>query len=274
MKILFLWERDSQRGICADSERSAVRHSICAWSTLFSSVPIAGTSCLPHPAEVCADSRIRTDVANIQYTSGTTGQPKGVMLTHRNQVNNGKMLASAVCATPKRDRICVPLPLYHCFGCVIGTMSALASGAAMILPNWTFDPRATLQAVQAERVTSLYGVPAMFIAELGLPDFKSYDLSSLRTGMMAGAPCPVEVMKRVICDMGCAELTIGYGQTESTPVVTMSATDDPVELRVSTIGKALPCTEMKIVSVLDGHTVPARRAGRSLRPGLHGNEGI
>ena len=201
-----------------------------------------------------------TDVANIQYTSGTTGQPKGVMLTHRNQVNNGKMLAWGMRYT-ERDRICVPVPLYHCFGCVIGTMSALASGAAMVLPNWTFDPRATLQAVQAERATSLYGVPAMFIAELGLPDFKSYDLSSLRTGMMAGAPCPVEIMKRVMCEMRCAELTIGYGQTESAPVVTMSQPDDPMEHRVSTIGKALPCTEMKIVSVLDGETVPAGEQG-------------
>jgi fatty-acyl-CoA synthase len=182
------------------------------------------------------------------------------MLTHRNQVNNGKMLAWGMRYT-ERDRICVPVPLYHCFGCVIGTMSALASGAAMVLPNWTFDPRATLQAVQAEGATSLYGVPAMFIAELGLPDFKLYDLSSLRTGMMAGAPCPVEVMKRVMCEMRCAELTIGYGQTESAPVVTMSQPDDPMEHRVSTIGKALPCTEMKIVSVLDGETVPTGEQG-------------
>ena len=182
------------------------------------------------------------------------------MLTHRNQVNNGRMLAQGMRYT-ERDRICVPLPMYHCFGCVIGTMSALASGAAIIMPNWTFDARATLQAVQAERATSLYGVPAMFIAELGLPDFKSYDLSSLRTGMMAGAPCPVEVMKRVMCEMRCAELTIGYGQTESTPVVTMSTPDDPVELRVSTVGKALPCTEMKIVSLLDGQTVPTGEQG-------------
>jgi fatty-acyl-CoA synthase len=144
---------------------------------------------------------------------------------------------------------------------VIGTMAALASGAAMILPNWTFDPRATLQAAQAERATSLYGVPAMFIAELGLPEFGSFDLSSLRTGMMAGAPCPVEVMKRVICEMHCPELTIGFGQTESAPVVTMSAPDDPLELRVSTIGKALPATEVKIASVVDGETLPIGEQG-------------
>ena len=184
------------------------------------------------------------------------------MLTHRNQVNNGRMLAAGMRFT-ERDRICVPLPMYHCFGCVIGTMSALASGAAIVLPSWTFDARAALAAVQAERATSLYGVPAMFIAELGLPGFASYDLSSLRTGMMAGAPCPVEVMKRVMREMHCPELTIGYGQTESTPVVTMSTPDDAVELRVSTVGKALPCTEMKIVSLLDGATVATGEQGES-----------
>ena len=200
------------------------------------------------------------DVANIQYTSGTTGTPKGVMLTHRNQVNNGRMLAQGMHYT-NRDRICVPLPMYHCFGCVIGTMSALASGAALILPHWTFDARATLEAVQAEQATALYGVPAMFIAELSLPQFATFNLTSLRTGMMAGAPCPVEVMKRVMCEMHCRELTIGYGQTESTPVVTMSAVDDPVEVRVSTVGKALPCTEMKIVSPLDDRTLPAGEQG-------------
>jgi len=140
-------------------------------------------------------------------------------------------------------------------------MAALASGAAMILPNWTFCPRATLGAIHTERATSLYGVPAMFIAELGVAEFASYDLSSLRTGMMAGAPCPVEVMKRVVSEMHCPELTIGYGQTESAPVVTMSGLDDPPELRVSTIGKALPATEMKIVSVENGRTVPTGEQG-------------
>jgi fatty-acyl-CoA synthase len=160
-----------------------------------------------------------------------------------------------------RDRICIPVPMYHCFGCVIGTMSALASGAAIILPNWTFDARATLEAVQAESATSLYGVPAMFISELNLPDFKHFNLTSLRTGMMAGAPCPVEVMKRVMTEMHCPELTIGYGQTESTPVVTMSAVDDPGKIRVSTIGKALPCTELKIVSPLENDTVPIGKQG-------------
>jgi fatty-acyl-CoA synthase len=258
IKALFLWERDGRAEYAQilsearSGQDQSLAHTICfgtdQWEELFESLGEISEPVRPE------------DVANIQYTSGTTGQPKGVMLTHRNQVNNGKLLAAGMRFT-ERDRICVPVPMYHCFGCVIATMSALASGAAIILPNWTFCPRATVEAVQAEKTTALYGVPAMFIAELGLPDFSSYDLSSLRTGMMAGAPCPVEVMKRVICEMHCPQLTIGYGQTESTPVVTMSSPDDPVELRVSTIGKALPCTEMKIVSALDGETVATGEQG-------------
>jgi fatty-acyl-CoA synthase len=258
MKALFLRERDSR------AEYSQVLAEARQGQALaLEHVVYFGSSCwdefMQSQCEVTATIHPE-DVANIQYTSGTTGMPKGVMLTHRNQVNNGMMLARGMRYT-ERDRICVPLPMYHCFGCVIGTMSALASGAAIILPNWTFDARAALEAVEAERATSLYGVPAMFIAELGLPDFKKFSLSSLRTGMMAGAPCPVEVMKRVIDEMHCSELTIGYGQTESTPVVTMSDVDDPIELRASTIGKALPCTEMKIVSQLDGSTVERGEQG-------------
>jgi fatty-acyl-CoA synthase len=258
IKALFLWERDSRADyahILAEARHGqtlTVEHVIIFGTPVWEEFLQA--KCEVHVAIQ------PEDVANIQYTSGTTGMPKGVMLTHRNLVNNGKLLAQGMRYTDS-DRICVPLPLYHCFGCVIGTMSALASGAAIILPNWTFDARAALQAVEAERVTSLYGVPAMFIAELGLPEFGSFDLTSLRTGMMAGAPCPVEVMKRVMDEMHCRELTIGYGQTESAPVVTMSAVDDPVAIRVSTVGKALPCTEMKIVSPLDDSTVPAGEQG-------------
>ncbi|MGH9503638.1 MAG: AMP-binding protein [Terriglobales bacterium] len=258
MKVLFLWKGDARSDYAEilASARSghglSLEHAIFFGSDEWDALRTAS-------GEI-DEPRDPDDVANIQYTSGTTGQPKGVMLTHRNQLNNGKLLAWGMRYT-ERDRICVPVPLYHCFGCVIGTMSALASGAAMILPNWTFDPGATLKAVQAERATSLYGVPAMFIAELGLPDFEAHDLSSLRTGMMAGAPCPVQVMRRVMCEMHCSELTIGYGQTESSPVVTMSMPDDPVDLRVATIGKALPCTEIKIVSVLDGETLPIGEQG-------------
>jgi fatty-acyl-CoA synthase len=258
MKLLFLWDRDSR------AEYAQILQEARHGQTLPLEHVIAfGTSAWEEFLRAKCEARVAIqpeDVANIQYTSGTTGVPKGVMLTHRNQVNNGKLLAQGM-RYSERDRICVPLPMYHCFGCVIGTMSALASGAAIVLPNWTFDARATLESVEAERATSLYGVPAMFIAELGLPEFNNFNLTSLRTGMMAGAPCPVEVMKRVMDEMHCRELTIGYGQTESTPVVTMSAVDDPVALRVSTIGKALPCTEMKIVSPLDDSTVPAGERG-------------
>jgi len=258
MKALFLWESDSR----------AEYAQILAEARHGQTLPLEHVVVFGTPAwEVFLQAKCELpvaiqpeDVANIQYTSGTTGRPKGVMLTHRNQVNNGKMLAQGMRYT-ERDRICVPLPMYHCFGCVIGTMSALASGAAIILPNRCFDARATLEAVEAEHVTSLYGVPAMFIAELSLPEFKNFNLTSLRTGMMAGAPCPVEVMKRVMTEMHCNELTIGYGQTESTPVVTMSTPDDPVEMRVSTVGKALPCTEMKIVSPLDNSTTTAGEQG-------------
>ena len=258
MKALFLWERDGRAEYAQILEEA--RHGE---ALPLEHVMLFGTAAWEEFLSCKREARVSIqpeDVANIQYTSGTTGLPKGVMLTHRNQINNGRLLAEGMRYT-SRDRICVPVPMYHCFGCVIGTMAALASGAALILPNWTFEAGATLAAVQAESATSLYGVPAMFIAELGLAEFKNFDLTSLRTGMMAGAPCPVEVMKRVMTEMHCPELTIGYGQTESTPVVTMSAVDDPVEIRVATIGKALPCTEMKIVSLLDDSTVPAGERG-------------
>lgn len=258
MKAIFLWQADARADYAAllaeatQEQSSELQHSIYFDSARWEDF-------LHAPGEIGADLRSK-DVANIQYTSGTTGLPKGVMLTHHNQVNNGLLLARGMLYTEK-DRICIPVPLYHCFGCVIGNMAALASGATMVLPNWTFDPRATLNAVQAEKCTSLYGVPAMFIAELGLPDFSRFDLTSLRTGMMAGAPCPVEIMKRVSTEMHCPQVTIGYGQTESTPVVTMSQLDDPLELRVRTVGKALPATEMKIASLLDGATVPIGEPG-------------
>lgn len=258
MKALFLWQRDAR------AEYRVILDEARSGQTLpLEHVLYFGTSewdeFLRAAGNVCPQVR-PDDSSNIQYTSGTTGMPKGVLLTHRNQVNNGRILAQGMRYT-ERDRICVPVPMYHCFGCVIGTMAALASGAAIILPNWTFDAQATLEAVAAEEATSLYGVPAMFIAELEDPEFRKFDLTSLRTGMMAGAPCPVEIMKRVMCEMHCPELTIGYGQTESTPVVTMSEVDDPVDLRVSTVGKALPCTEIKIASLTDGKTLPIGEQG-------------
>ena len=199
------------------------------------------------------------DVVNIQYTSGTTGSPKGVLLTNRNLLNNGLMIAQRLGAD-ERDRICVPVPMYHCFGCVIGSMTSLTTGAAMILPGATFSALATIEAVHREKPTVLYGVPTMFIAELDHPAFDQFSFDSLRSGIMAGAPCPRDVMNRVREKMHCAGVTIAYGQTESSPVVTMSGTADPVDLRVATIGSAMGNTEVKIVNGA-GETVPLGEAG-------------
>jgi fatty-acyl-CoA synthase len=162
----------------------------------------------------------------------------------------------------------MPMPFFHCYGCVIGTMSALNSGAALILPNWTFEARTTLQAVQQEHGTSVYGVPAMYVAEMALPDFKSFDLTSLRTGMMSGAPCPIELMKRVLDEMHCKELIIAYGQTESSPVCTVSDAGDSIEVRVHTVGRAMPQTEIKVVSPKTHETVPTGKQGEILTRGF------
>jgi fatty-acyl-CoA synthase len=183
-----------------------------------------------------------------------------VLLTHHNIVNNGQFLAQGFHYT-EQDKIVVPVPLFHCYGCVIGTMTALNTGAAIILPSWTFDPRATLKAVHDERATSVYGVPAMYVAEFALPDFASFDLTSLRTGMMSGAPCPVELMKRVLNEMHCRELVIAYGQTETSPVTTMSDADDSIEIRVNTVGRAMPQTEIQIASATTGEQLPIGEQG-------------
>lgn len=204
--------------------------------------------------------------ANIQYTSGTTGVPKGVLLTHVNLVNNARFIAQYLHAS-EQDRICLPVPLFHCFGSVLGTMTSAVTGAAVILPAPTFDALATLEAIAGERATAIYGVPAMFIAELQRPEFASFDFSSLRTGIMAGAPCPVEVMKRVIKDMRCPEMVVGYGQTESSPIITMSRVDDSVETRCTTIGCALPETEVRIASPETGDTLPVGEQGELLARG-------
>jgi fatty-acyl-CoA synthase len=199
------------------------------------------------------------DVANIQYTSGTTGSPKGVLLTHRNLLNNAALVGGRMNLTAE-DRVCSPVPLYHCFGCVMASLAAVVRGSALILPAPRFDVLATLEAIHNERATAIYGVPTMFIAQLEHPEFSRFDLSSLRTGIMAGSPCPIEVMKRVVGQMNCSELTIAYGQTESSPVITMSRVDDPLELRVSTVGQVMPNTEIKVVSPV-GETVPAETQG-------------
>ncbi|HEX6919174.1 MAG TPA: AMP-binding protein [Actinomycetes bacterium] len=210
-------------------------------------------------AEAVSESALRErsarlsfdDPINIQYTSGTTGFPKGATLSHHNILNNGYFVGE-LCGYTEADRVCLPVPFYHCFGMVMGNLGATSHGACIVIPAPAFDPAATLRAVQDERCTSLYGVPTMFIAELALADFPSYDLSSLRTGIMAGSPCPVEVMKRVVDDMHCTEMTICYGMTETSPVSTQTRRDDDLERRVSTVGTVHPHVEVKVVDPTTG----------------------
>ncbi|WP_370968960.1 AMP-binding protein [Amycolatopsis sp. cg9] len=200
------------------------------------------------------------DPINIQYTSGTTGFPKGATLSHHNILNNG-FFVGELCGYTEADRVCIPVPFYHCFGMVMGNLACTSHGACMVIPAPAFDPKATLEAVAAERCTSLYGVPTMFIAELNHSDFGEFDLSSLRTGIMAGSPCPVEVMKQVIERMGMGEVSICYGMTETSPVSTQTRADDSVERRVSTVGRVGPHLEVKVVDPETGLTVPRGEPG-------------
>jgi len=200
------------------------------------------------------------DPINIQYTSGTTGFPKGATLSHHNILNNG-FFVGELCNYTEADRICIPVPFYHCFGMVMGNLAATSHGACMVIPAPAFDPVATLQAVHAERCTSLYGVPTMFIAELSAPDFADYDLSSLRTGIMAGSPCPVEVMKQVIERMSMTEVSICYGMTETSPVSTQTRVDDSLDRRVSTVGRVGPHLEVKVIDPETGRTGPRGTPG-------------
>jgi fatty-acyl-CoA synthase len=205
------------------------------------------------------------DAINIQYTSGTTGHPKGATLSHHNILNNAYFIGE-VCGYTEIDRICVPVPLFHTFGMVIGNLGATTRGACLVYPAPSFEPRSTLAAIEQERCTSLYGVPAMFIAELAVleesgPDTLCYDLSSLRTGMMAGSPCPVEVMKQVVDRMGMTEVTIGYGMTETSPIATQTRHDDSLERRVSTVGRAHPHVEIAIMDPQTGVMVPRGMPG-------------
>jgi fatty-acyl-CoA synthase len=205
------------------------------------------------------------DAVNIQFTSGTTGAPKGATLTHHNILNNGFFIGEAMRLTDK-DRLCIPVPLYHCFGMVLGNLACVTHGAAMIYPGEGFDAKAVLDTVQSERCTGLHGVPTMFIAILDHPDFARYDLSGLRTGIMAGSPCPIQVMTRVIEQMHMKEITIAYGMTETSPVSFQSSVDDPVDLRVSTVGRVHPHLEVKIVDV-EGRIVPRGEKGELLTRG-------
>ena len=200
------------------------------------------------------------DAINIQYTSGTTGAPKGATLTHHNIVNNARAIAEAMHFT-EQDALCIPVPLYHCFGMVLGNLACISAGAKMVFPGEGFDAAATLRTVAAERCTALHGVAAMFIAQLEHADFPQCDLSSLRTGIMAGGPCPVEVMKRVTRDMHMREITIAYGMTETSPVSFQSDADDPLEKRVSTVGRILPHIEVKLIHPETGETVPTGETG-------------
>lgn len=201
----------------------------------------------------------QNDPINIQFTSGTTGFPKGATLTHRNILNNGHFTARTI-KLGVRDRICIPVPLYHCFGMVVGNLAALASGAAMVYPGEAYDPRTALEAVQAEGCTALYGVPTMFITILAQPDLDDYDVSTLRTEIMAGSPCPVTTMRHVMDRLNMTEVTIGYGMTETSPLTTQTATDDPIEERVGTVGRVHPHAEAKIVG-LDGEVLPIGEQG-------------
>jgi fatty-acyl-CoA synthase len=199
------------------------------------------------------------DPINIQFTSGTTGNPKGATLTHHNVVNNARFVAQAM-RLDEHDALCIPVPLYHCFGMVMSVLACVSTGAKMVFPGEVFDPSATLAAVSEEKCTALHGVPTMFITELEVPEFAQYDLSTLRTGIMAGAPCPIETMKRVVSHMNMREVTIAYGMTETSPVSFQSSTDDPLDKRVTTVGRVQPHLEVKIVDI-DGNVVPVGATG-------------
>ncbi|MGH7069014.1 MAG: AMP-binding protein, partial [Acetobacteraceae bacterium] len=259
MRAIFLHERDSRsdyRAILEDARACrtelALREVIYLGPSFWREF-IAASRPLGEIA-VAPD-----DTTNMQYTSGTTGSPKGVLLSHRNVLNNAWFAARRI-GMRAEDRIIVPVPMYHCFGCVLGTLSMATVGAAMILPAPTFDPAATLAAIDRYGGTVIYGVPTMFIALLDHPEFRRRDLSSLRTGIMAGAPCPIEVMRRVIEDMHCPQITIAYGQTEASPAITGSGIGDSVEARVGTVGVPYPNTEIKIIDG-GGRTVPVEEQG-------------
>ena len=221
--------------------------------------------------KVLSDELQFDDPINIQFTSGTTGFPKGATLTHFNVLNNGYFTGEGLKFTSS-DKLCVPVPLYHCFGMVLSNVAALTHGAALVYPAEAFDPLTVLETVEAERCTALHGVPTMFIAELGHPNFKEFDLSSLRTGIMAGSPCPIEVMRRVVDEMHCKEMIIAYGMTETSPIITLTETDDPIEKQVTTVGRISPHVEVKIIDD-NGRIVAPGKTGELLSRGYNVMQG-
>ena len=244
-------------------EVATLREVLFIGSIQWEAMTDRGHRALAKTPQMVADlsSTLRPDDAiNIQYTSGTTGFPKGATLSHRNILNNG-FFVGELCHYTENDRVCIPVPFYHCFGMVMGNLACTSHGATMVIPGPAFDPVATLTAVADEKCTSLYGVPTMFIAELALENIGEFDLSSLRTGIMAGSPCPTEVMKQVIERMGMAEVSICYGMTETSPVSLQTRSDDSIEQRVSTVGRVGPHLEVKIVDPVLGETLPRGEAG-------------
>jgi fatty-acyl-CoA synthase len=256
---------DSRKNLCSEKFPhlrrllflgDAPKLGFCTWSEVLTwSEPVTPAALADRQASLDFD-----DVINIQYTSGTTGFPKGAMLTHHNILNNGFWIGERMRFT-HRDRLCIPVPFYHCFGMVLGNLACVTHGATMVLPAPHFSPVHTLEAVAREGCTALHGVPTMFIAELDHPRFSEFDLSTLRTGIMAGAPCPIEVMQRVLTEMHCAEITIACGMTETSPVCNMTEVDEPIEFRVSTVGKVMPHQEQKIVNPDTGEILARGQQG-------------
>ncbi len=242
------------------AESPALRDVVYIDDRTWGGLLAAGATVPTTRLDECAKTLTADDPVNIQYTSGTTGFPKGATLSHHNILNNGYWVGETIAYT-EQDRVCLPVPFYHCFGMVMGNLGATSHGACIVIPGPAFDALTTLRAVQDERCTSLYGVPTMFIAELNHPDFASYDLSSLRTGIMAGSPCPEEVMKRVVAEMNMAEVSICYGMTETSPVSTQTRRDDDLEHRIATVGRVLPHIEVKVVDPASGVTVPRGEPG-------------
>jgi fatty-acyl-CoA synthase len=258
MKALFLWAQDTRSNYqdildAARSPEHALSHVIHLGTDEWDAMLAFGRDLPSQPV-------LATDPTNIQYTSGTTGSPKGVLLPHRGLVNNGRFTGDWIGVT-ENDRMCVPFPLYHCAGCVCAALNCVAHGATIILPSATFDAQATLEAIQEEKATVTAGVPTMFIAQFQHPKFAQFDLTSLRAAFMGGAPCPVELLKRINAEMHCAEVAVIYGQTEASPVITMNGPGDTFEQRTSTVGSAAQNVEVKIVKPSTGETVPRGEIG-------------